>query len=273
MLKKRKDGTTYYYYYKKKVGRHKKTGRKHIPKKRGRSWQEPWNFKIIKCTFNKQDEFIGVFHDLTEVEKAKKILETENNNVSIPVKYINSSRLKTAKYNTTEYVSEYLILKRIRNDWDGIPTKLRDEYGRLVEHRTNSEVWNIYDKFPCLKEEKFWVYGYNPQSDRKDFKWIYNDLILNEFEYDYSIVIQCYVYKNKLIFTYDSNRLRFVICKNGSDAIRLYNKLNSETQKNKIRNIYFMGQLTSYSQRGKMIINQIAELTGWDVNKIRRKTT
>ena len=273
MKKTRKDGTTYYYYYKKKVGRHKKTGRKHVPQKRGRAWQETWDFKIIKCTFNKQDEFIGVFHDLTEVEEAKRILEKENSEVSLPVKYINSSLLTNDRYNTTEYVSEYLILKRIRNDGDRIPVKLRDEYGRLIEHTTNSEVWNIYDKFPCLKEEKFWVYGYNPQSDRKTCNWIYNMLIKNEFTIDNSIVIQVYVYKNKVIFTYDSKQIKFVICKNGSDAIRLYNKLNSDSQKGKIRHIYFMGQLTSYSQRGKQIINQIADMTGWDVTKIRQKAT
>ena len=273
MLKTRKDGTKYYYYYKKKLGRHKKTGKKHTPHKRGRAWQKPWDFKIIKCTFNKQDEFIGIFHNLTEVEEAKRILENENNKVLIPVKYVNTSKLSGNRYNQTEYVSEYLVLKRIRNDGDKMPTKLRDEYGRLVEHTTNSETWNIYDKFPCLKEEKFWVYGYNPQSDRKTFKWIYTDLIVREFQDDSSVVVQCCVYKNKVILTYDSKRVRFIICKNGSDAIRLYNKLNMDTQKNKIHHIYFMGQITSYSQRGKMIISQIADLTGWNLNKIRQKAT
>lgn len=273
MLKTRKDGTKYYYYYKKKVGRHKKTGKKRAIHKRGRSWQETWDFKIIKCTFNKQDEFIGVFHNLTEVELARQMLENENNQVSIPIKYVNTSRLKNNNYNTTEYVSEYLILKRIRTEGDKLPVKLRDEYGRLIEHTTNSEVWNIYDKFPCLKEEKFWVYGYNPQSDRKDFTWIYDNLIVDEFKLDNSIVIQCYVYKNKVIFTYDNKKIRFVICKNGSDAIRLYNKLNLNSQKHKIRRIYFMGQVTSYSQRGKQLINQIAELTGWKLTKIRMKST
>ena len=273
MKKTRKDGTTYYYYYKKKVGRHKKTGRKHTPQKRGRAWQETWDFKIIKCTFNKQDEFIGIFHDLTEVEEAKRILEKENSKVLMPVKYVNTSRLVNDRYNTTEYVSEYIVLKRIRNDGDRIPVKLRDEYGRLIEHTTNSETWNIYDKFPCLKEEKFWVYGYNPQSNRKTYQWIYDNLIIDEFEQDGSIVIQCYAYKNKVIFTYDSRRVHFVICKNISDAIRLYNKLNCDTKKQKIHHIYFMGQLTSYSQRGKQLIQQIADLTGWKINKIRQKAT
>lgn len=273
MLKKRKDGTTYYYYYKKKRGRHKKPGKKHTPKKRGRSWQEGWDFKIIKCTFNKQDEFVGVFHDLTEANEVIKIIEEQNSQVEIPVKYVNSSRLSKDIYNNTEYVSEYLILKKIRTDDDRRPSKLRDEYGRLVVHTTNSEKWNIYDKIPCLKEEKFWVYGYNPQSNRKTGRWIYENLVISEFEQDEYMTIQMYAYKNKVIFRYDAERIRFVVCKNQSDAIRLYNYINTTTQKNKVRKIYFMGQLTSYSDTGKKIIHQIADLTGWSLEKIRQKAT
>ena len=273
MKKTSNDGTIYYYYYKKKIGRHKKTGKKRSPRKRGRTWQETWDFKIIKCIFNKQDEFIGVFHNLSEVEKAKQILEKENENIVLPVKYVNTSRLDNNRYNTTEYTSEYLILKRIKNDYDKQPTKLRDEYGRLISHTTNSNVWNIYDKFPCLKEEKFWVYGYNPKNNRKTCQWIFENLIISERNHDSSVVIHCYIYKNKVIFNYDSIIKHFVICKNGSEAIRLYNKIKDISCSQKIRNIYFMGSISSYSQTGKQMLQQIADLTGWKLSKIRQKAT
>ena len=275
MLKKRKDGTTYYYYYKKKRGRHKKPGRKKTPKKRGRSWQEKWDFKIVKCTFNKQDEFIGVFHDLQEVEEAKKILEAENSKVILPRKYTSSSRLASSnKNNSAEYVSEYLVLKRIRTEEDKLSvTQLRDEYGRLVEHKTNSERWNIYGKFPYSVEEKFWVYGYNPLSDRKTCMWIYENLIYGEFQRNGQLVIQVNIYKNKVIFTYDAKRIRFTICKNQSDAIRLYNKLNDITKKNKIRHIYFMGEILTCTRKGRLLVKDLAELTGWAPQKIRSKYT
>lgn len=274
MIKKKADGTKYYYYYKKKVGRHKKPGRKKVPKKRGRSWQEPWDFKIVRCTFHKQDEFIGRYHNAAEVEEVRQILEEKNNNVVFPVKYVNSSRLSKDRYNTTEFVSEYLILKKIRNEEDKISvTKLRDEYGRLVPHTTNSDKWMVYDKIVCLKEEHFWVYGYNPIKDRKTYTWIFDDMIVAESEADKSVVIQLTVYKNKLITSYDSQRIRFVICKNQADAVRLYNQLLADVNKHKLRHILFMGQETSYSQQGKRLIQQIADLTGWKYSKIHQKYT
>ena len=274
MIKKREDGTTYYYYYKKKVGRPKKRGRKKQPKKRGRSWQKPWDFKIVRCTFNKQDEFVGRFHDLGEVEQARKILEEENNKVVLPVKFVNSSRLDSVdRYNKTEFVCEYLILKKIRKEEDKEVVKLRNEYGRLIEHTTNSDKWNIYDKFPCIKEETFWVYGFNPLNGRKDCIWIYNNMIIAEFMQDNMMVIQVYAYKNKVIFRYDATRVRFVICKNNQDAIRLYNKLDEFVADNKVRRCYFIGQLSSYSEIGKKIINQLVDLTGWDIKKVRQKYT
>ena len=273
MIKKSKDGTEYYYYYKKKVGRHKKRGRKPNPKKKTEKWQEPWDFKIIKCTFNKQDAFIGVYHNLTEVEKAKQLLEEENSQIIFPVCYVNSSNLVKDRYNTTEYKSEYLVLKRIKNDEDRQPVKLRDDYGRLVEHTTNSDTWCIYDKFPCLKEETFWVYGYNPQSDRKTYRWIYNNIIVDVLGNDTTVVIQCFVYKNKVIFRYDADAIEFIICKNTSDAIRLYNKLNDDVKQNKIKRTYFMGQVSTYSERGKLLIKELTDLTGWNLTKIRQKAT
>lgn len=273
MKKQRADGTTYYYYYKKKIGRKKKVGRKKKPKKRGRSWQERWNFKIIKCTFKKQDEFIGKYHDAEEVENIKRIIEQENKQIVFPTEYVNSSRFVHDAYNQTQYVSEYLILKRIETDIDKTPTKLRDEYGRLIPHTTNSNKWAIYDKIPCLKEETFWVYGFNPLSDRKTYREIYDYFYIDRVEDFIKPVLQTYIYKNKVIFVYDSNSIGFVICKNQSDAIRLYNKLSGEVYKNKLKNIYFMGAFTSYDEIGKSILNKMQDLTGWTLKKLRQKAT
>ncbi len=48
-----------YYYYKKKIGRRKKPGAKKKKKIRGRRWQEPWDYKIIRFNFRVQDKYIG----------------------------------------------------------------------------------------------------------------------------------------------------------------------------------------------------------------------
>lgn len=273
MIKYTKDGKKYYYYYKKKHGRHKKTGKKHKLKKRGRSWQKKWNFKIVKCTFNKQDEFIGVYHDVTEVEKVKNLIENENRKVIFPIKYVNSSRIKNDRYSSTEYKSEYVILERINDENRNTQTKLRDKYGRFVTQTTDSEIWKIYDKIPYVKEETFWVYGYNPQNDRKTFTWIYENLIINRFIENRYLVVQIFVFKNKLIFLHDSILENFVICKNHSDAVRLYNALNNKTIEDKLKRCYFSGEFTVFDETGKVIIKKMLDLTGWDITKIRQSYT
>ncbi|MGM9746982.1 MAG: hypothetical protein ACI30H_08495 [Paludibacteraceae bacterium] len=81
MIYKDENGKTKYYYYKKKIGRKKKRGPKRKPKKRGCEHQQPWNYKIISCTFNKQDYVVGYFHTIDEVELAKQKLLLENESI------------------------------------------------------------------------------------------------------------------------------------------------------------------------------------------------
>ena len=261
------NGNIRYYYYKKKVGRHKKRGPKKKSKKHGRSWQETWNFKIILCSDKKQIKYLGVFHDAEEVEYAKRILLQKNKEVTFPKKYINNGR--NSKH-IKEIDAEYLILKKIRNkDTEPTVTRLRNEYGAFVEHKTTSENWAVYDKFPCEIEETFWVYGKNPKTDRKTFQWIFDNLILSYAEEKNNLVL-IYLFGNKVIFKYDED-FNFVICKNVSDAIRMYNEIESRIKK--VRNVLMTGYVTMRQTRGKQTYDMIAEKTGWTYNKICRYTT
>ena len=257
------DGHVTYYYYKKKNGRHKKTGRKKKIKKRGRDWNYPWDYKIIRCDFKKQKEYIGVYHDLEEVEFVKNRLLKENENVVFPKKYINNGRNNKDIY---EYKSEYLILKKIRNpEIEDNVTKLRNEYGTFVEHKTTSDKWAIYDKFERLEEEKFWVYGYSPKTDRKTFMWIFENLVSNVED-----IVIVYLFNNKVILKY-SEDFNFVVCKNIEDAIRFYNLLEEKSKK--IKNIVFTGFTNGRMRRGKDTIEMIRHKTGWSLAKIFRTNT
>ena len=80
---------------------------------------------------------------------------------------------------------------------------LRNEYGKLVTIETNSDTWIVYDRFPHLVEETFWVYGYNPKNDRKDCKWIMEHII-EDYIYDVYSILQIFLYNNKMIFKYFS---------------------------------------------------------------------
>lgn len=267
MMKKiNKDGVEYYYYYQKKVGRHKKRGRRKRKKTRGRRWQEPWDYKILRFDFRRQASYVGTYHDLDEVKYVSEILRERNLKVVFPKKFVSNGRKSRNLY---EFKSEYVILKRIRESGETNVTQLRNEYGKFVDHFTTSDEWAVYDKFPCLAEEDFWVYGHNPHSDRKDFSWILDNLVLSRVE-DKSDIVLIYVYLNKVIFKYEED-FTFVVCKNNSDAIRMYNLIEERTRK--ARGVIMTGMTVTKSDRGQMTIDMMAEKTGWPRRKITSKST
>lgn len=254
---------TKYYYYKKKIGRHKKTGAKKKKKTRGRRWQEPWDFKIIKFVSRKQDKYIGSYHDIKETECAKRILSYKNQEVVFPKRFASTAK---NKHQIQEYLAEYVILKRIRESGVTDNTSLiRNEYGKFVKHKYTDKDWIIFDKIPCLDEETFWVYGFNPRTDRKTFTWIYDNFIDQK-----SDLVIVYVYGNKVILKYDLE-IEFVLCKNQTDAIRMYNMMEEKSKKKK--NVVFSGMITRRTGRLEQTIGMIEEKTGWNRRKITRNST
>lgn len=261
------EGKRTYYYYKKKVGRKKKRGPKKKKKKRGCEHQKPWDFKIVVCNFKKQESVIGIFHDLDEVETAKSFLLEENKKVVF--KKNNSILHNDKKIN--DYLSEYVVLQRVRTESQNNTSKVRNDYGKLVEHVSTNKNWKIIDKFPREIEETFWMYGYNPKSDRKTISWIDKNYIEEPIYNDKFLIIRILVYNNKVIFRYDSDDLEFVICKNKSDAIKFYNILLKKYEK--IKRVVFTGKIATRSDIGNTIINLIQEKTGWDRRKIIKMNT
>lgn len=258
-----------YYYYKKKVGRHKKPGAKKKKRQRGRRWQEPWDYKILRFDFRKQVGYIGQYHDLSEVEMVKRILNRKNEEIVFPKKYSNNCRASRKIY---DFLSEYVVLKRVKGNANEEGSgMLRNEYGKFVEHKYTDKDWVIVDKMPCVVEETFWVYGFNPKTDRKTFSWIYENFIDQQI-YDKNSIIIIYIYGNKVIFKYDLD-FEFVICKNQSDAIRMYNLLEEWCSKNKKKSAIFSGMINGRTQRLEQTIEMIRDKTGWDRRKITRRTT
>lgn len=251
-----------YYYYKKKRGRKKKRGPKPKPKKRGRNWQDTWEFKIVTSKARKQKNYIGKYHTLTEVLQAKEKIEEYNNNVKFPVKYIQSSNYLNAY---KEYDSEYLILKRKDENMITTTSQLRNEYGKIINIESSSDIWYIYDRIPLLIEETFWVYGYNPRTDRKKYEWIFNNLIKNV-----TSLSRIYVMNNKVIFKYD-DEIEFVLCKNQSDSIRLYNKLKDDSEK--IKTSLFCGKIKRNTFQMKEMLATLKDKTGWTIRKLYKNST
>ena len=209
------------------------------------------NGKMIKTLYNCASEML--------VNEKFDELITENKNIRFPVRYINIGKLVNANY-------ELYIIRR--NDDKTKTTKLKDENGKIVNFETNDENWIIYDRENYDKEETFWVYGYHPVFQRKDFNWVYENLIANDLDkYNFKQVL---VYQNKLLIS-RTNSLEMVMCKNESDCIRLFNELEKESEKNKLKYVLFAGDVY-HSKLRKSWFNKIKKLTSWSDLKIRRNS-
>lgn len=209
------------------------------------------NGKMIKTIYNCASEQL--------VNKKFDELVEENKNVRFPVRYINIGKLVIANY-------ELYIIKRKENE-DNI-TKLKDGDGKIINFETNNDNWIVYDRENYDKEESFWVYGYHPVFQRKDFMWIYNNLISNDIG-KYNIK-QILVYQNKLLIS-TTNTLDMVLCKNISDCIRLFNELEKECVKNKIKYVFFTGDAYNSGSR-RTWFDKMKKLTNWSDLKLRRNS-
>lgn len=247
-------------------GRPKKRGpkkkKKYVSKKPKVYKYKPYDFKIVAVLNGKQKEHIGQFHTSEDAYNKIELLKKENEKVVFPRKVINAGSLKESK-------DEYLILRKNR-DGNLTNTQLRNEYGKFIEHASNSKVWVIYDKCERLVEETFWVYGCCPKTERKTFEWIYENLLVNKLDKLY-LIERVILYKNKIVIKHDDKPIDFIICKNVTDSIRFYNLLEEWCKKN--RQIFFLGSYSRISDKRRELEKELIELTGWDKRKIQCPST
>lgn len=253
----------------KKVGRPKKRGpkKKRIRKKINKIVKPRpiVDFKIITTINGKQNSYIGSYKTYIDGITKLKELEESNKLIMFPRKYINSETIGLLK-------DEYLLLEKNRYG-DKTSSLLRNEFGKFIKNEiTNNTKWVIRDKVVRLVEETFWVYGYDNKTDRKTFKWIYDNLLINAIDSKYDI-IRVLVYKNKLIIKYDNKPTSIIFCKNKSDAIRLYNLLSDYIKKEKTKQVIFIGSYNVICDSRRELEKELIELTGWNKTKLQRSTT
>lgn len=257
---------------KRRVGRPKKTGpkinyykrnkKKNQPKKkRGIKKYPEFKYKIISCLNGKQNKFIGSYRTSEEAYNVFESLKKEDEKVIFPTLVRGDDFLENS-------IDEYILIEK--NDCEN--NKLRNEYGKLVEQILNIDGWIILDKFRYKIEETFWVFGYDNRSDRKTFLWIYENLVYNvvEYIYDYKRIL---TYKNKVVIKHDNGHIDLIFTKSPSDAIRFYNKLEEWVKKDKIKQILFIGDYSSISEKRQKLEDDLVKLTGWSKLKIQMKGT
>ena len=220
-------------------------------------------YHIILVNHDKMKEDLFWTDSVATVNKEVKTMVEENKSVVFPIKFNNN------KTEIIESSYEIMIIKA-RDKTESRETKVMDEYGKFVNYATNDDDWIIYDRSPYYIEETFWVYGYHPRLQRKDFKWIYDNFISNNSNNKY-LFKTVQLFKNKILVECNG-KLDMVICKNKQDAIRMYNMIEEWCERDKMKYIGFMGDL-SYSKYKSDWITKIQKLTNWTRKKITRMST
>jgi nucleoside diphosphate kinase len=221
-------------------------------------------YQIIIAKDNKQVEYVGCYHTLNKATTAFAKLQKECENVVFPIMHTNMGRsIKETKY-------ELVIIKRKEVD-ESKTTLLRNNYGEFVEHETTYDEWVVFDKAPYYVEETFWVYGYHPLVQRKTFQFIF-DTIVKPNATTKDSFLNVFVYLNKIVME-TTNKTELITCKNKSDAIRFYNKLEEMSQKHKLKYIIFSGNWSLTNARRKEAVEKIQKLTNWNLLKIKRNNT
>ncbi len=250
-----------------KKKKRRKKYKKRKPKNKVDLRKQLTRYRIIITSHNKilTEVFKSNDRDKT-LESFDKIIEGNKERVKFPIKFCSKNHLMMeAKY-------ELLLMKSVKENETDLSngSLLRNEYGKFVPHLGNSEKLIIIRKEQFLIEESFWVYGYNPKSQRKDYNFILNELLLKGLFKTKFPLKRMIVYKNKLIIE-GMEDFHIVICKNEDDSARLYTELENELSNLKYKCVFLAGiAMGGYE---KTIEEKIMDKTGWDLRKIKRKST
>ena len=220
-------------------------------------------YSIILVNHGKQLQTICSDTTEDKIYKHFESLLKENKKVAFPIRYNNHKHVMVE--------SEYeLVIIKCRDELESRVNKVRSNTGEFTDYTTTDDDWIVIDRAPYNMEETFWVYGYHPRIQRKDFNWIFETFIASDAKNKYMFK-SVLIYKNKLLV--DCNgKLEMVICKNREDGIRLYNTIEKEAIKRKLKYVVFMGNVSLSKYRSEWI-KRIKELTHWSDEKVKRSST
>lgn len=235
------------YYAKRKAAReefHKSMG------------DEKGTFSIYLMKDGKRTKFFGYRrYKVAALQLYHEILQKNNEAVQFPQKYVKSSK------KIKKHVYELVLVKKLDEDDTDNTTLLRNKDGKFIEnYLIDAPSHKILDKNEWLIEETFHVYGFDPIKERKNFDYIYNNIILKNT----SIYSRILVYNNKLIHHYDDD-FDMVICKSPSQAVELYDMIEKMIDTKKVPTIFFMGKISG--SMSTWILNEIEKKTGWPRSK------
>ena len=212
-------------------------------------------YRIIITQNGKKRKIL--YESSNESNSKEKYFKTKDNNiVLLPKKNNTYKKIKPVLY-------ELLLLKeKEESDIDYFD---RDELGRTIPIKLNSENWSLIHKSDYFYEEKFSVYGYK---ERMDTKKILKFFLLNKSKED---GIKQINYINNKLLIHQNYDFDIVVSKNSYDTKRLYNVLVEFCETNKVKNILFTGSINRKNRT--KTYKRIVDKTGWTINKTYRSST
>lgn len=220
-------------------------------------------YKIILT--NHGNEIKRLCSDTTETKITKKFNEMlkENKKTIFPKQFSSiNHKLVDADY-------EIVIIKA-KKEGDEEETKIKDSYGKFITYKSSNSDWIVINRAEYYMEETFWVYGYHPMLQRKDFTWIFENFIEKDAK-DKMKFKTVQVYLNKVLIEC-GGKFEMVLCKNRKDAIRMHNLMQEWCNKKKYKYVAFMGDLDKSKYKSDWI-KRIMELTNWSWQKATRVST
>lgn len=204
-----------------------------------------------------------IYRKLEAYKFYNDMVEHNRKTVSFPKTTFNKNRItEPIKY-------EILLVKKVKKGED-TTAMFKNEDGKYVE---NIVIWDgcrkMLEKNDWLVEEKFGVYGYHPFKDKKTYAFILNDLILGKVSGP-DDMRRILLYKNRLIIQYLED-FDIVTCYDENESLNVYDKLQTDIEKLKVKYVVFMGKVSKASN--STWIDRIEEKTGWERHKLFHRNT
>lgn len=154
---------------------------------------------------------------------------------------------------------EVILLKKINPETDDNFSYIRNNDGKAVLHIVDdNNSYVILEKAPWGIPEKYYVYGYDKERDKKTGKWIMDNLVLDGVSK--KNVRRVFQYENKIIIQKGVD-FDIVVCRGNDDCDRLYESMSRYCISHKHDYVFFTGRIfNSLVSKWK---ERIQKKTGW----------
>lgn len=225
---------------------------------KAKAGDEQGSYLVLLVKDKKRYDKLGEYRWKNDAFKAYNEAIEENSKVGFPVQTLVSKIGNATK--KVEY--EIIIASLLKKDEESNVTQFRNKEGKYVDTVVMDRKRHcIIAKHDWLIEETFYVYGYHPIRDRKTYPFILNNIVLNNIN-SKDDIRSITTHKNRLFINY-INDFDFVVCKNSTEAGRLYLTLQKDIPKEYKDYILFLGEIVQKNSVTKLL-DRIAEKTGWE---------